>query len=145
MSREYPAWKYGKVVTFKSLVVSFLQWKNLQEALWWLEYSHWKSPSEFLTWFVFSLGTKVGPQPVLNGVRPPISRVITPFITSRGPPCRDPFKGACWACEPPWYIKPAWISGSADGYQQEIIINIYIYRYIWHFFALRETGFLSST
>jgi len=32
-----------------------------------LEYSHGKSPREF--------SAKVGPQPVINGVRPPISKV----------------------------------------------------------------------
>ena len=32
---------------------------------------------------------KVGPLPVINGVITPISRVITLFITSRGPPCNN--------------------------------------------------------
>ena len=38
-------------------------------------------------WVMNSQPYKVGPLPVINGVITPISRVITLFITCRGPPC----------------------------------------------------------
>lgn len=135
MSREYPAWKYGKVVLLKSLVVFFSKQKpiqqkntygdsnilmgNLQVNFWHDLYFSW-----VLRWAPNQL------QPVVTGVRPPISRVITPFITSRAPPRRGSFQGSLlsfWTSMIHQAGLNQWKCRST--YQQEIIIYIPIYIY----------------